>query len=275
MRSRGKQDRSKGLADRIDRGGELRRQAQALEALSHFPFRQVLRPLGVRAETFDRIKELRMTYDRFVGELERTAIVLGPLGWIVHGLAHSEAYSAAATLAEECRAEEAEELLVRTYNDDDFAFIRFYRRVMSLYQENDHWNRIGLERLRLLDQAYDLHREQRYAAAIVLVLTQIDGIFIDKTEKPAKSFFESRNPNLVDDETLAGHPLGLKQLSKLMSDEQRNTVIGDKLSRHGVVHGRLLRYDSLRNSTKLWAALLALIEAVGPESRWHREASPR
>lgn len=193
----------------------------------------------------------------------------------MHGLAHAEAYSAAASLAERGRTEDAEELLVRTYNEDNFAFIRFYHRVMSLYQEDERWNRIGLARLRLLDQAYDLHREERYAGAIALVLAQIDGIFIDKTDRPARSFFEFRKAELVDDATLVGHPLGLLQLSKLLGEEQRTTLIGDKLNRHGVVHGRLLGFDTLRNSTKMWAALLCVIEGVGPGSRWHRPSSLR
>jgi hypothetical protein len=262
-----------GFAERLDREGTIRKQADALGTLSRAPFRQVLRLLGVPQATFDKVQEARGAYNRLISELERTAVILGPLGWIAHGLAHTEAYSAAATLAEQGRTEEAEELLVRTYNDDNFAFIRFYQRVMSLYQENDHWNKIGLERLRVLNEAYDLHREGRYAGAIALVLTQIDGIFMDKTGKPARSFFEFRKAELVDDETLVGHPLGLLQLSRLLGEEQRTTFIGNKVNRHGVVHGRLLGFDNLRNSTKMWAALLCVIEAVGPGSRWHRPST--
>ena len=51
------------------------------------------------------------------------------------------------------------------------------------------------------------------------MLAQIDGIFIDMTGKPGKYYYDPRNPNLVDDVTIAGHPLGLKALSELMARE--------------------------------------------------------
>jgi len=113
-----------------------------------------------------------------------------------------------------------------------------------------------------LQEAYDLHTQGRYAGAIALVLTQIDGIFIDMTGKPAKYFFNPENPNLVDDVTLAGHPLGLKALSELMSKPSSTTVVSDELTRQGILHGRVLAYDTRRNSTKTFAALLAVIEGV-------------
>ncbi|MCA1698904.1 MAG: hypothetical protein LC790_08395 [Actinobacteria bacterium] len=52
-----------------------------------------------------------------------------------------------------------------------------------------------------------------------------------------------------------------------MSREQRTTVISDRLTRQGILHGRVLAFDTLRNSTKVWAALLAVIEAVGPRAK--------
>src|SRR5438445_8000606 len=111
-----------GFAERLDRDGAIKKQADALDKLSRAPSRQVLRTLDVPEATLDKIQETHLAYDRLISEVERTAVVLGPLGWIAHGLAHVEAYSAAADLAEQGRVEEAEELLVRTYNDDNFAF---------------------------------------------------------------------------------------------------------------------------------------------------------
>jgi hypothetical protein len=107
------------------------------------------------------------------------------------------------------------------------------------------------------------------------VLAQIDGIFIDMTGKPVKYFFNPDNPNLVDEVTLAGHPLGLKALSKLMSEEARKTVVSDKLTRQGILHGRVLAYDTLRNSTKAFVALLAVIEGVRPRANELEERAAR
>lgn len=259
-------DPPKSYGERLDPGGEFGKQAKGLALLAGSPFGRVLRWLGVEQETLDQAKELAKTYEKLVTEPERIATALAPLGWIFHGLAHVEAYASAATLVEEGRPEEAEELLVETYNEEDHAFIRFYHRIFSLYQGDERRRAIGLARQEILDEAYELHKEERYSAAIPLVLGQIDGIFIDMTEKPAKYFYDPKNPNLIDDVTIAGHPLGLKALSELMSREQRKTVVSDKLTRQGILHGRVLAYGTLRNSTKVWAALLAVIEAMQPRA---------
>jgi hypothetical protein len=257
----------KSYAERLDPGGEVGKHAQGLAALARSPFGRVLRWLGVEQETLDEAKKLAANFKKLVSEPDRIAPLLAPLGWVFHGLAHVEAYGAAAMLVEEGKVEEAEEVLVETYNKDDHAFIRFYHRVISLYQGDEERRKIGLERVRLLDEAYELHKEGRYAAAIPLVLAQIDGIFIDMTAKPAKYFYDSKNPNLVDDITLAGHPQGLKALSELMGKNASKTVVSDRLTRQGILHGRVLAYDTLRNATKTWAALLAVIEAVGPRAQ--------
>ncbi len=75
-------------------------------------------------------------------------------------------------------------------------------------------------------------------------------------------FFKPRNPNLLDEETLAGHPLGLQALSKLMSKRVETTSATGELLRHGILHGRELAYDTHVNSTKAWAALFAVIDGV-------------
>jgi hypothetical protein len=97
-------------------------------------------------------------------------------------------------------------------------------------------------------------------------MSQIDGIFIDTVSKPAKYFYDPKNPHLVDDRTIAGHPLGLKRLSEFLGRPQTKTVTTDVFTRQGILHGRVLGYDTLRNSTKAWAALLAVIDAVTPRA---------
>lgn len=96
-----------------------------------------------------------------------------------------------------------------------------------------------------------------------MVLAQIDGIFLDITGETVHDyFFKPRNPNLLDEETLAGHPLGLQALSKLMSKRVETTSATGERLRHGILHGRELAYDTHVNSTKAWAALFAVIDGV-------------
>lgn len=266
-RTNPKRPEPKSYAERLDPGGELGKQARELAALAKPPFGTILRWLGADEATIEQVRQAPGMYERLISSPDRTAALLGPLGWIPHDLAHAEAYDAAANLVEEGKVEEADELLVAAYNENDHAYIRFHNRVWSLYQGDDSRRAIGWERQRLLDEAFELHKEGRYAGAISIVLAQIDGIFIDMTGKPARYFFDPQNPKLIDDVTIAGHPLGLKALSELMAREQRTTVISDKLTRQGILHGRVLAYDTLKNATKAWAALLAVIEAVGPRAQ--------
>lgn len=257
--------RPRSYAERLDPTGAIGAQAEALDQIANSPFgRLLLRSRGVDPA---EIADARETYAQLITEPDRIAVALGPLGWIPHGLAHADAYGKAATLVQEGKPDEAEALLVETYAENDNVMIRFYHRINALYQGDERRREIGLARRRLLGEAYDLHTQERYAGAIPIVLAQIDGIFIDMTGKPAKTFYDSRNPNLVDDVTLAGHPFGLKVLSDLLSKEQRSTVVSDKLTRQGIMHGRVLGYDTLLNSTKVWAALIAVIEMVEPRAR--------
>jgi hypothetical protein len=115
-------------------------------------------------------------------------------------------------------------------------------------------------------EALESHEAKRYASAIALVLTQIDGIVYDMTGKDAKSFFAARKKatHLQDEETLAGHPTGLPVLAGLFTRDRKTTTVEGELIRHGIVHGRELAYGTLQNSTKAFVALLAVLEWAKP-----------
>lgn len=63
-------------------------------------------------------------------------------------------------------------------------------RLIGLYGGEDKRIATREGRQRLLWKALDLHRQGDYAAVIPMVLTQIDGVFIDFMSKPAKEFFD-------------------------------------------------------------------------------------
>ncbi len=87
------------------------------------------------------------------------------------------------------------------------------------------------------------------------------------TGKPAKYFFDAKNPHLADEETLAGHPLGLQALAEFLSKVVTKTQATGELTRHGIFHGRELAYDTRRNSTKALVSCLAVIEKVRPAAK--------
>jgi hypothetical protein len=103
---------------------------------------------------------------------------------------------------------------------------------------------------------------------IPIVLAQMDGIANDVG---ARSFFTRRNgqsaAQVTDDTTMAGHPETLLALSQMMTEGCPTTETSGRLLRHGILHGRELGYGTRVNSTKAFAALLALVVWAQPVAR--------
>jgi len=247
----------KGYAERLDPDGELRQMA----AFFASPLGKFLAvAAGVDAEEGER---LLAQYGTLTSEPDRIAAALAPLGWILFDDSPLPDYGRAATLVEEGKPDEAEDLLVHVWNDQDFMLNRVAPRVAGLYWGDEEREAIGQDRRRLLMEAMTHHRAGHYGGSVTIVLTQIDGIFIDMTGQSGRDyFFKPWNPNLLDSESLAGHPLGLKTLSAMMSRSVDETGATGDLVRHGILHGRELGFDTPRNSTKAWVALLAVANGV-------------
>jgi hypothetical protein len=253
--------------ERIDPGHEFGRQIEGLEALASLrPVNWLLKRSGVDPhELLDNVREQRGVYAELTESPERIAAALSPLGWIYFGSVPHDAYSEAAGLVEAGKGEEADQLLEHAWNENDVMLRWPAHRVFGLYGPDWDYD-TGINRQRLLGEAVDLHFGGHYAGAISIVLAQIEGIFIDMTGRDAKYFFEKDNRHLLDDATLPGHSLGLKGLSKLMTTHVTRTRATGRLTRHGILHGRELGYDTRRNSTKVLAAALALIEWAQPKA---------
>jgi hypothetical protein len=250
----------------MDPAGEFESLARGMQALSWGPLGWLLKQFGgFDDESLELARSAHAQYQALTQWPSEIAENLAPLGWIASGTAPSNEYREAARLASEGETEAAEELLTKTWNDDDR--LRWaVTRVNSLYFGTESMQKIGHHRRKQLNEALESHQEQRYASAIGIVLPQIDGIVHDLTGKAARSFFASgpKARHLRDDETMAGHPGGLTVLARLFNKDRRETTVDGELRRHGILHGRELDYDTLRNSTKAFVALLAVIEWAQP-----------
>lgn len=103
------------------------------------------------------------------------------------------------------------------------------------------------------------------AAAIPIVLAQIEGLTVDATG--GKLFFskkQGRQADVVDDHTIAGLQDGLPVVRAWFSQDEAVTTAGDSPSRHGILHGRVLGYDTKANSTKALVLLAAVMEWAEP-----------
>jgi hypothetical protein len=241
-----------------------------MRLLSWGPVGSLLKQAGVLDdEALKFARSARKQYDELTQGPADVAESLAPLGWIAFGGAPADEYREAARLAAEGNHEASEGLLTKTWNDSD-RLNWAVKRINTLYAGGDEpWRQIGYHRRKLVDEALESHRSERYASAINIVLPQIDGIVHDLTGKAAKSFFASgpKARHLQDDETIAGHPEGLMVLGRLFNKDRRSTTVDGELRRHGILHGRELGYDTLRNSTKAFVALISVIEWAQPLAR--------
>lgn len=251
--------------ERLDPEGELDLLTTGMRALSWGPLGWLLKQAGVDETSIASARSARQRYEQLVTWPSEVAEALGQFGWIAFSQAPEAEYRQAALLAEHGDAEAAETLLTETWNDGE-RLRRGAIRIQQIYRGNDEVRLIGQRRRLLLDEALENHTQRRYASAINIVLPQIDGIVHDMTGKDAKSFFAARAKaqHLQDDETLAGHPEGLAVLGDLFNRGRRSTTVDGELVRHGILHGRELGYDTLRNSTKALVALLAVLEWAKP-----------
>lgn len=119
--------------------------------------------------------------------------------------------------------------------------------------------------------AWEHHTNGSYEAAIPIVLAQIDGITADATLPPkgkgGKMFFSpsgGKFVDVVDDTTLAGMNAALPVARKHFMTDVNVTGARGAVSRHGVMHGRELGYDTRANSTKVFVLLAAVVEWAQP-----------
>ena len=245
--------------ERLDPSGKIEDQISELFDFVNDP---LIDFLDVPQNLIERAKNMPAEYEQ-AADIEPIAVVLGPLGWCVFNV-NALPYREAFALARDGFADEADVVLVNYWNEDDLLRIPELR-IRSLYTKSEPPKlEISSARFQLLELAYKLHASEAFEASIPIVLAQIDGICLDVTHKPAKKlfsrkFFQQSNKHLIDNHTLAGHPLGLAALSKLFCQDAPETTLSNDFSRHGVMHGRTLGYGTKSNSTKAFVALHAVL----------------
>lgn len=169
-------------------------------------------------------------------------------GWIASEYMHYEAMRDAVSLADSGDLDSGEARLVEEMNAEFLQHMLLSMRAVKAFRPREQLLRLALED----------HRSVRFHASVPVVLAQIDGIVFDVARS---SFFSKRTSSrLYAADTLAGHPDGLAALASKMSEGRKATTqsVLDLPYRHGILHGRDLGYATETNSTKAFAALIAL-----------------
>jgi hypothetical protein len=235
--------------------------------------------LGLGAELSEEAGALQDQMSNIVSAVEDAADVLSPLGWPPLEQSNTDAYKNAADLTRSGKEQEAIDLIVDSWNENDALMLRqSVQRVQGLYSisgtEYPRLGRpdVGHQRAVLIMEAHENHLEGRYASAISLVFSQVDGITADFSDEGYAFFSRIRGKaepraTLTDDSTFAGHPQALKAIAVSLTEQCKTTETKGRLLRHGIIHGRELGYGTKENSTKALVTLLALITFVEKKAK--------
>jgi hypothetical protein len=218
--------------------------------------------------SWTRLADLGKEQTALMDSIEAAVSLLVPRGWAVMNMDHA-AVSAAVAAVRAGNPDDADDLLAGQWEGEgDWRIKRVGQRVRSMAAADDELSALFRERARLLDLAAEHHRAGRYDASVPILLAHIEGIVIDVTE--GKKYFTKR-PNqkadVVNPDDLAGIEACMAALQGAYGEDVPDTQAAGSLSRHGILHGRELAYDTRVNSAKTWSVMDAIVHWALPQSR--------
>ena len=224
------------------------------------------RQLGFKGELTLRFAgqiDQLVEHSKIIDLPDRFNEAFGSLGWIAVGSALSvEVMDKALSLHGEGRIEEAETTLVEWFTKENielFAILRASRFHQASLRDEQ------------LKEALQLYLEERYMAAVPLILIACDGFASDVA--PVSPFEKDADLSCFD--SITGHSTALPELMKRVTKGVRKSR-DDKLDlplRHGVLHGRSLGYANKKVCAKAWLLMMALVDwAIDKSSEGERRA---
>ena len=208
------------------------------------------------------------------------ALAFAPLGWAFYGHWHAaESARILKLLQEGASAADVDEAISEVWNTQQTALLRHVATPLGRFGQGIdlEFQRRCQKRQMLVSEAVACHEAGRYAAAMTLALTQVDGI---TRELFGTSFFKS-NPSVTeadytDDHTLAGVGGNLPEVRKAFSVPMNTVGRYGSVSRHGIIHGMDLSFASKVNSTKTLVLVGALVEHMQARAeerarKWRRD----
>jgi hypothetical protein len=205
--------------------------------------------------------------EKITSQIEGALAELVPRGWSVFNM-ESDAVAQATALVRAGKGDEADDLLARRWTPDTYRTGRVCDRVSTMGFGDMSYNEVFRRRAEFLRTAKGHHDKGEYAASILIVQTQMEGIVTDVTAN--KKFFSSRPgraADLVDPTQLVSMESSLAALRSPFIQPVDQTQVEGSLSRHGAAHGRELAFDTKVNSSKTWSVLDAIVEWALPLAR--------
>ncbi len=217
----------------------------------------------------DSIRENLAKSKALISDQVTALQVLAPIGWAPTMYAPATAYQRAREIIEsDGPIADAEQELLTGWNTGRTLYFQLVR-VKTIGAGHDRLGPIANSRWNLVGRALAHHRAEAFEASVPIVLAQIDGIVRDLCGGNV-SFFEDSTKSahhFHDDSSLIGLPQGFEPLRKLFSAHSKTTGATGAISRHGILHGRELGYDTLINSTKAFVLLIAILDWAQPKAQ--------
>lgn len=255
------------ILSRYDQDGNSRAMVAGFEALIGNPLgRLILILTPVKAP---QLRALIEQQRRLLSSGARSVLLFAPRGWAPCGLTPQSMIDEALDVHDRgASLDEAEAVLVEGWNEGA-ASLRFCEtRIRGLGIADEELGRLCRARAELVEKALTHHQAGAYEASVPIVLAQIDGLVRDMTDG-AYGFFSGlgHRSHLRDTTTVPGLDEGLDALQRYFGARQDITSSTGGASRHGILHGRELGYDTKTNSTKALVLLLAVIEWAAPRAK--------
>lgn len=209
--------------------------------------------LGINKEKFSELGTMAANLEEQSKILElpdRFNELFAAKGWICVGSALSVTLMQdAIALAEAGKGEDAEQLLIDWFTEDNIRLFAITRA-----------RRFHQARMRdaQLTEALKLFLEERYLAAVPLILIACDGLASDVSG--VSPFADKADLTVYD--SITGHETGLPKLIGLLVKGAYKSR-DDELSlpeRHKILHGRALGYANKTVCAKAWLLLMALVD---------------
>lgn len=221
------------------------------------------------AESWDRLKAAGAKFSQHMQDVENALRVLTPRGWAIMYMP-TEVINEAVRLVDSGKPDEADTLLADQWDgpENEWRTLRVCKRVRGMGFGDTELSAIFAQRARLLTLAKEHHDAHRYDGCIPTLQAQMEGIVIDVTG--GRKFFSGRpteRADLVDPRQLVSIESSLSALQAEFGQGVNQTQATGGHSRHGLVHGRELAFDTRVNSAKYWSVLDSLVEWALPRAR--------
>ena len=218
----------------------------------------LLKKIGISSETLDKF------HGAANHVLERSDILTLPdrfnnafasAGWIATGSMSATVMQRALALQEAGKQHEAEQEILAWFERDTIALLAI-TRAERFQKKTSRWHQ--------LQEALELTFEERYWAAVPLILIACDGFASDVL---GTSPFE-KDADLTVFDSIVGHPSSLQHLIKLVTRGVRVSSDAELTlpMRHGILHGRSLGYANRVVCMKAWLLMIALVDWAGDKT---------